>query len=387
MFQFFRTPNIDFMGRRGVGYVISGLMVLAALGTIGMHWSKTGDPLNYGIDFRGGSQFQVRFVDKPPDEALRATLQAAGFDPSLQAFSGDEADSVLIRVADDLEKDPDLVGKIRRALRSPAETEKVEAGLVDLNTAGEDELARLLEREITGREPTSIDPIYSEAAAALLTARGSQPTGMFADLGAATAGLDESVSGVIESKTFVGTLLFERTESVGPVVGQDLRAKALRASLIANLLILLYLSVRFELRFGVAAVITLVHDLIIIVGIFALTDREFDLTVLAAILTVIGYSVNDTIVVFDRIRYNLKIARRDGLLDVINASINQTLSRTVLTSGSTLLVVVPLYIYGGAVLNNFAFALLLGIVVGTYSSIFVASPILWLWQRFVAKKA
>jgi preprotein translocase subunit SecF len=172
-------------------------------------------------------------------------------------------------------------------------------------------------------------------------------------------------------------------EVIGPQIGADLRRQALMATAGASAGMLLYLGWRFRLVYGAAAVVAMVHDAFITIGLFSLLDQEISLTVVAALLTLIGYSMNDTIVVFDRIRENLKISRRDSLTNIINLSVNQTLSRTVLTSGLTLLTALSLFFFGGEVLNGFSFALVMGITVGTYSSIFVASPILIFWQDFV----
>jgi preprotein translocase subunit SecF len=173
---------------------------------------------------------------------------------------------------------------------------------------------------------------------------------------------------------------------VGPTVGKQLESKALLATLYSMLGMLIYLWFRFQLIYGVAAVVACFHDTLITVGAFALTGQEISLTVIAAILTLVGYSMNDTIVVFDRIRENLRLSRRESLPDVVNRSINQTLSRTVLTSGLTFLTVLSLYIFGGQVLHGFSFALVVGILIGTYSSIAVAAPMLVAWQEWRAKK-
>lgn len=172
-----------------------------------------------------------------------------------------------------------------------------------------------------------------------------------------------------------------RRENVGPAVGRDLRRKAVWALLYAMISILLYIGFRFEFRFAVSAIVALFHDVLVTVGLFSLTGRELSLPVIAALLTIVGYSLNDTIVVFDRIREETKLMRKADFKTVVNTSINRTLSRTLLTSLTTLLVVVALYLFGGEVINDFAFALLIGVVVGTYSSIFVASPILVDWHR------
>ena len=173
---------------------------------------------------------------------------------------------------------------------------------------------------------------------------------------------------------------------VGPTVGHQLESQATRAVLCSMLGMLVYLWFRFQLIYGVAAVVACFHDTLITVGAFALTGREISLTVIAAILTLVGYSMNDTIVVFDRIRENLRLSRREPLPDLVNRSINQTLSRTVLTSGLTFLTVLSLFIFGGQVLNGFSFALVVGILIGTYSSIAVAAPMLVAWQEWRAGK-
>jgi preprotein translocase subunit SecF len=177
-----------------------------------------------------------------------------------------------------------------------------------------------------------------------------------------------------------------KVDTVGPTVGQQLQNKAIMAVLYSLLGMLIYLWFRFQLIYGVAAVVACFHDTLITVGAFALTNQEISLTVVAAILTLVGYSMNDTIVVFDRIRENLRMSRREGLADVVNRSINQTLSRTVLTSGLTFITVLSLYIFGGQVLRGFSFALVVGILIGTYSSIAVAAPMLVAYQEWRAKK-
>ncbi len=165
-------------------------------------------------------------------------------------------------------------------------------------------------------------------------------------------------------------------ESVGPQVGDELKLSALYAILIALGLILIYITIRFHWKFGISAILTLTHDVVVVVGFFSVFDKEFTLPVVAALLTVVGYSLNDTIVVFDRIRENMARFRKKNLEEVINLSINEILSRTILTSGTTLFVVLALFFLGGEIIHDFAFGILVGIVVGTYSSIYVASPLL-----------
>jgi preprotein translocase subunit SecF len=176
-------------------------------------------------------------------------------------------------------------------------------------------------------------------------------------------------------------IIVERVEMVGPKVGRDLREKALLSILYAIIGIVIYISWRFEFQYAIAAIIALIHDVLLTMGAFSIFDKEFTLVIVAAFLTIIGYSLNDTIVVFDRIRENLRRRGKVSIFDIINTSINQTLSRTLLTSGTTLLVVMALFFLGGEIIHDFSFALLFGVVVGTYSSIFIASVFLLYWER------
>ncbi|MBL4665691.1 MAG: protein translocase subunit SecF [Nitrospinaceae bacterium] len=177
-----------------------------------------------------------------------------------------------------------------------------------------------------------------------------------------------------------GEITVERVEMVGPKVGRDLREKALLSILYAIIGIVIYISWRFELQYAIAAIIALIHDVLVTIGAFSIFDKEFTLVIVAAFLTIIGYSLNDTIVVFDRIRENLRRKGKSAISDIINTSINQTLSRTLLTSGTTLLVVIALFFFGGEIIHDFSFALLVGIFIGTYSSIFIASVFLVYWD-------
>jgi len=181
-----------------------------------------------------------------------------------------------------------------------------------------------------------------------------------------------------------GKTEIRRTEMVGPQVGKDLRNKGVQAIFFAIIGMLVYITFRFEFRFGAGAVIALFHDVLIVLGLFSLFGLEIDLTVVAGFLALVGYSVNDTVIVCDRIRENLGKLHTRPLTEIINRSINETLSRTVMTSGLTLLAVLALFLVGGSVIHNFAFALLAGIIVGTYSSIFIASPVLIFWENFRA---
>lgn len=199
-------------------------------------------------------------------------------------------------------------------------------------------------------------------------------------------GLSREVKEHLEAAYGADKVDLRRTEMVGPQVGKDLRMKGLKAIFYAMLGILVYISWRFEFRFAVGAIIALLHDVAITLGAFSLFGKEIDLPIIAAFLAIIGYSLNDTIIVYDRIRENLGRYNKESFSFIVNRSINDTLSRTLLTSGTTLLVVLALFVLGGGVIHNFAFAMLVGVAIGTYSSIFVASPILIFWEERKAKK-
>jgi preprotein translocase subunit SecF len=202
-----------------------------------------------------------------------------------------------------------------------------------------------------------------------------------AELSSDQRGLSGKIEDALAAVYGKDTFEIRRVEVVGPKVGSDLTRKAILAIVFSWIGMLIYIAWRFEFRYAVGGILALVHDVIITIGVFSLLNKEFDLTIVAALLTIIGYSINYTIVVYDRIRENVRKNVKQSLADTINASINQTLSRTILTSFTVFLVVVVLFFFGGAVIHDFAFALLVGVVVGTYSSIFIASPIVLAFEK------
>jgi preprotein translocase subunit SecF len=245
--------------------------------------------------------------------------------------------------------------------------------------------------QIRFKEPTRIDDVRKALATAELAEAAIQ------DFGTNGAGPSEflirvpikgeqlsdfsaQITSALEAKFGKDSWEIQRMETVGPRVGSELRWRALLAVIAATIMMGVYIWIRFELRFGIGAAVALFHDVLITVGALSLANYEFDLTIVAALLTVVGFSVNDTVIVSDRIRENLRKNRRDPLDKIINRSINETLSRTVLTTGTAILVLLALFFLGGKVINGFAFALLVGFTVGTYSSIFIASPIVYYLQ-------
>ena len=198
--------------------------------------------------------------------------------------------------------------------------------------------------------------------------------------------LGEQVKKALTDRFGAGKFEVRRVESVGPKVGEDLRFRGVMSVIAATVMMGVYIWLRFELRFGLGAVVALIHDVLITVGALMLADYEFDLTVVAALLTIVGFSVNDTVVICDRVRENMRKIRRESLESIINTSINETLSRTILTTGTATMVLFALYFLGGAVIRPFAFALLVGFISGVYSTIFIASPVILFWEKRPAPK-
>jgi preprotein translocase subunit SecF len=312
-------------------------------------------------------------------------LDKAGLkDAKLQSIAGQGSTNELLISLDVKETSEQALdaGKntIIAALEpSPDQTRK------DLNNASAQTIAEFLLTQDPLRAGTDANQRYQAVAQQIVTIRDKQ-------LGGAIASFDQlkdvpaPAVQALQQAFFLSDFGVRNVEIVGPQVGKQLQAQARRAVLYSLAGMLIYLWFRFELIYGVAAVVAVFHDTLITLGAFSLTDKEISLTVVAAILTLVGYSMNDTIVVFDRIRENVKLLRRESLAEIVNKSINQTLSRTILTSGLTFLTVLSLYLFGGEVLHGFSFALVIGIIIGTYSSIAVAAPMLVAYQEWRIKR-
>ena len=383
--RLFGETRFDILGMRRWAAVLSAALILISIVSLVVQ----GGP-RLGIDFAGGSQIVVQFAEAPDLNELRRALADNGLEDSqIQEFEGER--EVLIRTPR-VEEGEELavVENINRALEAIDPAPTGSGDKLDLNTVG----SALLTSVLVDANPLEVDVVvnledaerqYAQIAQSVLNVRAAEGLLQSWD-DVEGLGYDARVVTVLRDGFYLGGHHVVNTEWVGPQVGQDLRRQTIQAMGWALLGLLAYITYRFEFRFGVAAVIALVHDVSIALGAFSMTGREFNLPVIAAFLTIIGYSLNDTVVVFDRIRENNQVQRRMPLYDRINLSINQTLSRTVLTSGTTLLVVLSLFLYGGPVINNFSFALLVGVLVGTYSSLFVASPIVYIWQEWAAKR-
>jgi preprotein translocase subunit SecF len=374
--EFFRNPNIDFLGKKW--YFLAFSLVFSVAGILSMlFWH--GIPL--GVDFRGGTLVYVKFSHTPNDDVIRAALQKAGLQRArIQRYGPVSNNEVLIDL-DVRETSEKALDQGKTQIINALET-NAPAGKQDLNNASSLTFQNYLLEKDPLHASTDANQRYTAVAQALVNYRDKVKSGVLSSIDELTTAVDPAVVASLSDGFFVSDFGVRNVEIVGPQVGKQLRRQAFLATIYSLLGMLVYLGFRFEWIYGVAAVVTVFHDTLITLGAFSLTNKEISLTVIAAILTLIGYSNNDTIVVFDRIRENLKLMRREKLADIVNRSINQTLSRTILTAGLTFLTVLALYLFGGEVLHGFSFALAVGILIGTYSSIAIAAPILVAYQEW-----
>jgi len=380
--ELFRQTNIDFLKYRWWAIGASWALIL-----IGMFAVFVQKGLKFGIDFSGGTAIAVKFNERPDVDKLRKILDGANLgEIGIQRYEDPEKHEVLIRVQQQAKEGRDVAGDVLRTLRQGLEG-PTDPAKIDINTEGKATLAARLAAadpdRVAGRADADLAAAYAQVAERVIAQRSQ--VGLFhsaADFGT-IPGVSPEVKAWLGANTVVGPFVLLSAENVGPQVGADLQKKAVLAIVWSTIGMLLYIVFRFRsLPFGVGAVVAIVHDTLITIGLLALFGREFNLIVVAALLTLVGYSNNDTVVVLDRVRENLKTPKKEPLDVVINRSINQTLSRTILTSGATLIVVIALYFLGGEVLNTFALTLIIGIIVCTYSSIYVAASIVVIWKNF-----
>jgi len=380
--EFFHNVNIDFLGKKWYFLAFSLLFSVAGVLSI-LFWHH----IPWGVDFRGGTLVYVKFSHTPDLKEIRSAMDRAGLkDPKIQPYDQPSLNEVLIdlglRETSESALDQGKT-KIIKALET-----NVPAGKVDLNNAPVLSIKNFLMDKDPMHLGTDADAKYGAQAQAIVDFRDKVHGGVLNSLDQlkGAPGVDPVAAGVIPDGFFLSDFGVRNVEIVGPQVGGQLRTQAGLATLYSLLGMLVYLGFRFEWIYGIAAVITVFHDTLITVGAFSLTNTDISLTVIAALLTLIGYSNNDTIVVFDRIRENIKLMRREKLSDIVNRSINQTLSRTILTAGLTFLTVLALFLFGGEVLRGFSLALVIGILIGTYSSIAIAAPILVAYQDWRMEK-
>lgn len=441
--QILRKTSIDFLGKRPIAAFLSAVLLAVAI------WSLVGG-VNKGIDFTGGTEIQVKFAEPISIDLLREGLADHDIDASLQTIGAPGDNEFLIRVGgeqgistvhadekpatvtmaqaqDDMSNaasaqqvdddqpstdgatgassDGDGASSAAGDAHPAPESSVVPTGAssrvyqqvlqalrdltgtagetrLDLNIANEQEIAALL-----AGGPEGAGPAATRAAA--IVAYRTAHAGLFRayDEINAVSGMTTSTMEFLRSDAVLGPLTIRKVDFVGPRVGRELADKAMLAMVFALVGMLVYITVRFHnLGYALGGIVALVHDGVIAAGVFNLWGGQFDLTIVAALLTLLGYSINDTIVIFDRVRENTAAMRGIDREQVFNDSINQTLSRTLLTSLTTLLVVACLYFFGGETIHGFAFLLLFGIIIGTYSTIFVASPVAILYQHWSGRR-
>jgi preprotein translocase subunit SecF len=386
--RLFHKTNIDFLGIKWI--CISLSIVSIVIGTVSLV-AKGGPKL--GIDFTGGAQIVYGFSKTPDEDQIRKIVEAANVNVvSVQRFDKPEKNQVLLRVPLEKKEGRDLSKEVTTALTKALFPQGADASAFDLNLNGADTLlSKLLAddpEKLATRPSVDSKVEYGREVQAVIAARSEK--GLFSSVNDAvkTPGVSPAVGEWLKAKTVAGPFTLLSAENVGPQVGKDLREKGMWAILFSWAAMLAYIAFRFRsASFGTAAVVALIHDTWTTLGLCSILNLEISLTVVAAFLTLIGYSVNDTVVVFDRIRENREKSKRTPLAELVNHSINQTLSRTVLTSVLTFVVVVVLFFLGGEVLRGFSFVMIIGIIVGTYSSIFIAAPLVIVWEDWKQKRA
>jgi preprotein translocase subunit SecF len=386
MIELFKQPNINWMGKAKYFYALSGIFLLAGWTSIFVNGG-----LRYGIDFKGGTDVDVRFAQPPNVDKLRSGLVAQGLGnteiQSISDIANPSSNEVLIFVEgknmDDSDLDASRV-KVLNALNATYGVASSNKPDFNSDSVTPSTLAAFLSEKDPLFLSINAGDRYQQLGKKILDYRDKVANGIltnFDDL-SKVDGVTAPVLAAIKNNYALGPFAIRKVEIVGPKVGAELRSQAVLVTLYALGGMLVYIAFRFEWVYGAAAVLAVFHDVLITLGFFSLLHFEISLTVIAALLTLVGYSMNDTIVIFDRIRENSRLLRKEPFADLVNKSINQTLSRTILTSGLTFLTVLVLFLMGGQVLRAFSFALVVGIVVGTYSSFGIAAPLVVAWNHW-----
>ncbi len=408
MIEIFKNANYDFLGKKKIFIGLSWLLILAGLVSVfyrALDGKDHTSPFNLGVDFAGGTLATVKFKSAPNPSVLRQALEKQGIEgpkiiiqPVTDEIGQAPKNEILVRL-------PNLVqverqqGQSETAAKALSDADigkqKILAALatfndastqgkVDINTIGSDNL----KSELIGK--ANLDPQSAEEAArAIIDYREITRSGLIADLSEVKNinGVPPQIGESLDKEFFAGFAAVKSAEAVSPQVGADLRNSAIVVTLVSCIAMLVFVAFRFKSwGFGIGAVIAVVHDVLVTLGIFSIMQWEINLTVVAALLTLVGYSMNDTIVIFDRVREMMKTKRREGLEKLANDALNQTLSRTIITSGLTFLTVCAMLVFGGEVLRSFSWCLFIGILIGTYSSMYIASPFMLWWENWRSKK-
>jgi len=379
--QLFKTPNINFMKYKYVALVFTGLIILAGIINV-----TAGKGLKLGVDFSGGTLIRIVLKNPTPIAELRQSLKNVGLGgSSIQEIEKGNREYQIRTMLPTTKKEEEqeleateIMGtRVIEALRPKEDNQALGEGLKDLNGVDLRDLTLLLEQ--------SFPEEAAQDAQKIISFRGRNA--IIKDFSQLEAeGISQKVVAALKEKTFLGSLVVLSKETVGPQVGRDLQRKARSATIWALIGMLVYIALRFKLAYGVAAIATLTQDVLISMSIYSFTNREISLPIIAAILTIVGFSINDTIVTFDRVRDNLKIMRKSPFEEILNASINQVLGRTIITSGTVFLTLIALFLFGGEVINDFAFIMLIGTIEGVYSTVYQACPVVYFWQKIFKPK-
>ncbi|MGZ8828888.1 MAG: protein translocase subunit SecF [Thermoanaerobaculia bacterium] len=373
--QIFVNPNYNFVRWRLLWIAVSVLFIIAGAG---IYFTRG---IEMGIDFSGGANIILKFRESVPLAALRSDLP----DATIQQYGKAEERSVLIRLPQ-LHREGDYAGTVVAGLFRKLNPEG--ATRHDLNYYGTDRLAALLKENDPEKKGTGVDAQkYYNSVAERIIAKRSE-LGIFANMSQVTSHVTPAVASLLADKAYLGRFNVLSQETVGPQVGKELQQKAIWAVVLASIAMGIYIALRFDLMFGVSAVANIIHDVLVALAFMAMMRLEFSLNVVAALLTIVGYSINDTVVMYDRVRENRrKIKKPMTLGDELNLAMNQTLSRTVLTSGSVFLVLIALILFGGNVIRGFAWILMIGVISGTYSTVTIVPAVAMWWEKLTGRKS
>ena len=381
---FKKTPNIDFLKFKWFALALTIVLVLAGILNITL-----GHGLKMGVDFGEGTLIRVMFKDPVSVSAIRQLLSDVGLGNSVIQESGKSGREFQIRTVEvrttsqageEIESHQILANKVIAALQNKEDQQRLAQGLVDLNNIDSRSLTALL---------MTISPDSAEQIAErLMSYRKDQSIiSDWNELKKEPVSLSDDVLNQLQAKTFLGQMTVLSKETVGPQAGKELRKKATQAIIWSLVAMLVYIAFRFKgLEFGAAAIFTLAQDVLICLSIYSFTNREINLPIIAAFLTIVGYSVNDTIVIFDRIRELRKTMRKEPLEKIMNMSLNINLTRTIITAGTVFIAVLALFLFGGKVINDFAFIMLVGTIEGVYSTVFMSCPVVLWWDQLFGKQ-
>jgi preprotein translocase subunit SecF len=373
--QIFVNTNFDFMKWRMRAVIFSLVWIAIGFGLL----AKNG--INWGIDFAGGASIVLKFRDTVPMDRLRADLR----DASIQQYGKADDRAVLIRLPQQ-SKETDYAGQVVAKLLKDLNPEA--GGKLDLNYQGSGRLADLLATSDPDAKGSNDEAkrYYATLAQSIINKRSE--LGLFTNMAqiSGTPGVTANVSRVLNEKAFLGSFNVLNQETVGPQVGRELQQKAIWAVVLSTLAMGAYLWIRFDVMFGASAVVCIIHDVLVSLALLGFINGEFSLNIVAALLLIVGFSINDTVVMYDRVRENKrKLKTKATLEEQLNVAMNQTLSRTILTSGSVVLVLIALILLGGKVIHEFAEVLLVGVLAGTYSTVTIVPAVATLWNNMTGR--